>query len=143
RNKEKPPITSGRTLRDRGWVEARLAGGAKIGEIARECEVSTATVRSWLRRHRLELPSQRPTPKRLAEQYRALGSVNALAVDLAVAPETARRWLIDAGIELRPPGRPRGRRSIDVDVGDLRRRRAEGESLRTIAQAVGIDWRTV
>lgn len=86
--------------------------------------------------------SARPTDKQLAAAYRRRGSVVAVAADLGVAFETARRWLIDAGIELQSRGRP-SRAANRVGADDLIDRYQRGESVAAIASATGVSPGTV
>jgi predicted transcriptional regulator len=131
-----------RSVQSREWLAAQLSRGRTVDEIATTAGVTTATVKAWLRRHQIEV-SPTPPRRQLAARYRALGSIAALAEELGVAPETARQRLIDAGVDLKRPGRQEGVHVVDVDVHSLTRRRAGGQSLRSIAAEVGIDWRTV
>ncbi len=74
----------------------------------------------------------RPTPSKLRAAYRRLGSVPAVARDLDVAFETARRWLVEAGVQLQPKGRPSSNASaLDPSVLERRyERRREHRSAR-------------
>jgi hypothetical protein len=132
-----------RPVQNREWLAEQVAQGRSADEIAVTAGVSVATVKAWLRRHQIDVSGPRLSGRQLTSRYRALGSIAALAEELGVAPETARQRLIDAGVDLKRPGRQEGVHVVDVDVHDLKRRRAGGQSLRSIAAEVGIDWRTV
>ena len=83
-----------------------------------------------------------PDPRHLAACYRRHGSIAGVAEELDVAYETARRWLRDAGIALRPRGRPSpgaGTTPIDQIVERYR----NGESVATIASTMGVSPNTV
>jgi transposase-like protein len=131
-----------RSVQSREWLAAQLSRGHSVDEIAATAGVATATVKAWLRRQQIEV-SPTPPRRQLVARYRTLGSIAALADELGVAPETARQRLIAAGVELKRPGRREGVHVVDVDVKALQRRRTGGQSLRSIAAEVGIDWRTV
>jgi orotate phosphoribosyltransferase-like protein len=132
-----------RTIADRQWTAERCAAGATVAEIAKAAHVSVPTARIWIKRHGLAVQSQSTKRNDLSRLYKSLGSVAEVARELSVSPETARQRLIQAGVELKRQGRQEGAHVVDVDVHALQRRRAGGQSLRSIAAEVGIDWRTV
>ena len=86
--------------------------------------------------------TERPPDRRLAASYRRLGSVPAVAAELGVAFETARRWLMDAGVELKPKGRP-SKSASKLDPEALTRRYAGGQSIATLGEAFGVSPATV
>ena len=86
--------------------------------------------------------AHRPTDKQLAASYRRLGSVPPLAKELGVAFETARRWLIEAGVELQPKGRP-SKRATKLNPTVLAKRYGAGESIATLGEAFGVSPATV
>ena len=78
----------------------------------------------------------------LATCYRRHGSIAGVAADLDVAYETARRWLRDAGIALRPRGRPSpGAGTAPVD--QIVKRYRKGESVATIASTMHVSPNTI
>lgn len=83
-----------------------------------------------------------PDRRHLAACYQRHGSVAGVAAELDVAYETARRWLRDAGIALRPRGRPSpGAASASVD--QIIERYRKGESVATIASTMDVSPNTV
>jgi hypothetical protein len=78
----------------------------------------------------------------LAAAYRRLGTVPAVAEDLGVAFETARRWLVEAGVKLQPKGRPSSNAAA-LDASVLRSRYKNGESIAALGQAFGVSPATV
>ena len=120
-----------------------LERGASVADVAVAAAVTSSTARSWIRRHGLTVRTSRPSNEDLCQRYSEHGNIADLASELGVAAETARRWLIDAGIELQPRGRAQGASVVDLDVADLRSRTKRGQSLRSIAAELGVDWRTV
>jgi hypothetical protein len=86
--------------------------------------------------------SQRPATRVLASSYRRLGSVPAVADELGVAFETARRWLIAADVELQPKGRP-SKSASRLNPAVLATRYKAGESIATIGAACGVSPATV
>jgi hypothetical protein len=86
--------------------------------------------------------AERPTATQLKQAYRRLGSIPAVASELGVAYETARRWLQVAGVDLRPKGRPSSRAS-KLDVKKLAARYEGGESIATIGASLGVSPATV
>jgi transposase len=86
--------------------------------------------------------SVRPPSRSLRVLYGRLGSVPAVARDLGVAYETARRWLVDAGVELRPKGRP-SKAAEMLNVKALSRRYVAGESIAALGAAFGVSPATV
>ena len=84
----------------------------------------------------------RPTTQELEAIYKRLGNVPAVAAELDVAFETARRWLLDAGVQLRHKGRPSSNAERLV-TKELRRQYAQGESIAQLGQAFGVSPATV
>lgn len=83
-----------------------------------------------------------PDRHHLAACYRRHGSIAGVAAEFGVAYETARRWLRDAGIALRPRGRPSpsaGTASVDQIIERYR----SGESVATIASTIDVSPNTV
>ena len=74
--------------------------------------------------------------------YFQLGSIPAVARELGVAFETARRWLQDAGVELLPKGRP-SESARHLKIAALARRYKAGESIATIGAAFGVSPATI
>ena len=86
--------------------------------------------------------TERPPNRELAESYRWLSSVPSVANELGVAFETARRWLMEAGVELQPKGRPSAMAS-KLNTRDLAKRYKAGESLATIGTSFGVSPATI
>lgn len=86
--------------------------------------------------------TERPTNRQLEHRYRRLKSVPALAEELGIAFETARRWLIEAGVEMQSKGRP-SKKAQKLDPVVLATRYAAGESIATIGEAFGVSPATV
>ena len=86
--------------------------------------------------------ADRPTPRQLKQMYRRLGSVPAVAAELGVAFETARRWLLAAEVDLKPKGRP-SKAATRLDEAELVARYGRGESIATIGAALGVSPTTV
>lgn len=84
----------------------------------------------------------RPSADELRRLYRRLGSVPTVAESLEVAYETARQWLLEAGVELRPKGRPSAR-AASLDESVLVERYSAGESIATIGHDLGVSPTTV
>lgn len=84
----------------------------------------------------------RPSKAELAKMYRRLGSVPAVADDLGVAFETARRWLVDAGVILNRKGRPSSN-AASLDPSILARRYEGGASIAQLGEAFGVSPATV
>lgn len=85
------------------FLAARRAGGHK--EVGREVGCHSATVREWRAYHGL-LDVDAPLD-RLAGWYADGVSIDEVARRAGVGQRTARRYLLAAGVQLRPPGRPR------------------------------------
>lgn len=66
----------------------------------------------------------------------------AVALELGVAYETARRWLVSAGVELRPKGRPSSNaQSLDsVQIAALY---SDGHSIAHLGKRFGVSPATV
>jgi transposase len=117
-------------------------------EIAERFGVSGRTVRAWLRRLDIPLRPQperrgRPLPPPAAElrrRYAADGvTIAQLATRYGLAASTVRRWLADAGIPRRLPGRP----SQAPDREELARLyQAEGLSTTQIGERYGVSQQT-
>ena len=71
-----------------------------------------------------------------------LPPTRALATELGVAYETARQWLLAAGIELRPKGRP-STRAAELDIRQITARYKRGESIATLGKDLGVSPTTV
>lgn len=84
----------------------------------------------------------KPSDRSLEKLYSRLGSVPAVAAELGVAYETARRWLIDTGVELRGPGRPSAG-AKGLDTRELARRYKRGESISRLGAEFGVSPATV
>jgi hypothetical protein len=95
-----------------------------------------------LLRHNVRVALARPSKRDLTATYRRLRSVPALADELGVAYETARRWLVDAGVELQGKGRP-STKARALDVKALVKRYRAGESIATLGAAFGVSPETV
>ncbi|MCU1394903.1 MAG: hypothetical protein JWM34_3331 [Ilumatobacteraceae bacterium] len=65
-----------------------------------------------------------------------------MAEELGIAFETARRWLIEAGVEMQSKGRP-SKKAQKLDPVVLATRYAAGESIATIGEAFGVSPATV
>jgi transposase-like protein len=74
--------------------------------------------------------------------YRASGSVPAVAAELGVAFETARRWLVEAGVELQPKGRPSANAAA-LDILMLKRRYEDGESIADLGRRFSVSPATI
>ena len=128
-------------IRDRDWVEAQLAAGLTVVDLAAAAEVSRPTATNWIARHGLKAPTRtkpRPTDAQLAALYRRAGSVAGVAAELEVTPQTAHRWLHAAGVEL--AGR-HGRRRLDDAA--IRRDRAAGVTIAELAKKHGVAQSTI
>jgi hypothetical protein len=68
--------------------------------------------------------------------------VPAVAEELGVAYETARRWLVEAGVARRPKGRP-STRAQKLDISKIVKRYRAGESIATLGAAFGVSPETV
>jgi DNA-directed RNA polymerase specialized sigma24 family protein len=86
--------------------------------------------------------ADRPSPRQLKQMYRRLGSVPAVASELGIAFETARRWLLAAEVDLKPKGRP-SRAASKLDDAALVARYESGESIASIGSAAGVSPTTV
>ena len=84
----------------------------------------------------------RPGNRQLQESYRHLGTVNGVADELGVAFETARRWLLEAEIELRPKGRPSAN-VTRLDAIELAKGYRAGESIAQLGRRFGVSPATV
>ncbi len=86
--------------------------------------------------------ADRPSPRQLKQMYRRLGSVPAVASELGVAFETARRWLTAAEVDMKPKGRP-SRAASRLNDAVIVARYERGESIATIGEAVGVSPTTI
>lgn len=84
----------------------------------------------------------RPDERTLRKLYLRLGSVPAVATELGVAYETARRWLLSAGVELRAKGRPSGR-AQRLDSSKLAELYAGGLSIADLGKRFAVSPATV
>ncbi len=138
-------VVASALIRDRAWVARRLEAGATVTAIAKEAGVSAQTAHTWLSRHGLHgqpRAKSRPTRKQLHTLYRQQGTIAGVAEVLDVAPGTAHRWLVDAGVELAAPGaRRRLHRSSDLTL--LTRWRAGGATLAELAEQFGVSSETI
>jgi predicted ArsR family transcriptional regulator len=85
---------------------------------------------------------QRPSPAQLRSLYRTAGSVPAVAEELGVAYETARQWLLEAGVELKRKGRP-SPKAASLDPTELVDRYRAGGSLAAIGHDLGVSPTTI
>jgi transposase-like protein len=74
--------------------------------------------------------------------YERAETVTGVAVELNVAFETARRWLLAAGVQLLPKGRPSAS-ARQLDVGELAKRYSTGESIAQLGRRYGVSPATV
>ena len=128
-------------IRDRDWVEAQLAAGVTVVDLAAAAGVSRPTATAWIARHGLDAPTRakrRPSDAKLAALYRRTRSIAGVADELEVTPQTAHRWLHAAGVEI--AGR-HGRRRLDNDA--IRRDRAAGLTIAEIAERHGVASSTI
>ncbi len=88
------------------------------------------------------MPQHRPSSAELKSLYRTTGSVPAVAAELGVAYETARQWLLEAGVKLKAKGRP-SVRAASLDQPTLIERYAGGESIASIGHDLGVSPTTV
>jgi transposase-like protein len=112
---------------DKAWLTSQLDRGVPIRRIALVAGVSRPTVYAWIERHEIiRTPDTRvrPSPVELALAYDRCRTTRELGERFDVSPETARRWLIAAGI---------ARRRARVDVEELRRKRAAGATVAQLA----------
>jgi len=86
--------------------------------------------------------ADRPSPRQLKQMYRRLGSVPAVASELGVAFETARRWLSAAEVDLKPKGRP-SRAASKLSEAMVVARYERGDSIATIGEAAGVSPTTI
>ena len=131
-------MTTQDRISDRAWCAQRLAAGDTVASIARACDVSRQTASAWLKRHGLRAnhqPHDRPDTAELAAAYGNARSMRKLATHYRISPAVMRTWLFEAGIEpLGTPGRPQ----LDLDLDDLRARRARGDTWKAIANDLGV-----
>ena len=86
--------------------------------------------------------TQRPSDRQLAASYRRLGSVPAVASELGVAFETARRWLLDAGVQTQRKGRPSAK-AESLNTAVLTKHYEAGASIATLGTRFGVSPATV
>jgi hypothetical protein len=79
----------------------------------------------------------------LVRRYRAGETTPATGASIGVSAKTVRRWLMRAGVTLRPPGWVAGRRGLELDDADLIAYYRSGETLTEILKATGIGRSTV
>jgi len=129
---------------DREWWASRLAAGDTVAAIGAAAGVSRQTASAWLKRHGLQAnhrPHERPAVDQLAAAYERTRSIRKLAVEYGISSAVMRTWLFEAGIDpLGTPGRPA---TIDIDVADVRARRARGDTWATIADELGVSAETL
>ncbi len=124
-------------IENREWLKAQIERNVSITTIADLAGVSRQTVYAWIERHQLRpVRSQRvrPSPDELARLYDGCRTTRELGEQLGVAPETARRWLIDADIE---------RRRARLDTGEVRTKRLAGATIAQLATEYGVGNDTV
>ncbi len=114
------------------WKEIDCSQSLSRGRV-----FSSAALRLWKR-----LMTPRPAKTELARIYRQRGSVPAVAEELGVAFETARRWLLDADIELNRKGRPSSAAN-DLPIAEIKRRYLKGESIAQLGDAFGVSPATI
>lgn len=119
----------GPSERGQGLVVSSLRGGTVFSSVA-------------LQGRREATVTQRPTKTELAKAYGRLCSVPAVADQLGVAFETARRWLLDAGVELNRKGRPSSAAN-NMPMAEVKRRYLKGESIAQLGIAFGVSPATV
>jgi predicted transcriptional regulator len=88
------------------------------------------------------MPERRPSSTELKTLYRTAGSVPTVAAELGVAYETARQWLLEAGVEMKAKGRPSAR-AASLDEAALAERYYAGESIATIGHDLGVSPTTI
>lgn len=129
---------------DRDWFASRLAAGDTIAAIGKAAGVSRQTASGWLKRHGLKANDTRtryrPSAEQMATDYERTGSIRALAAEYAISHAAMRTWLFEAGID--PIGTP-GRPKVDIDLDDVKARRARGDSWAEIADELGIAAETL
>ena len=136
----RPPGRSWAQVLTREFLERELAEGRSVAQIAATVGCAENTVRSYLALHQLQAPRggvHPPGREELAGTYGELGTIGAVGQRYGVSFATARRWLLEAGVPLRPPAR----RSLEVRGLDLKaaaRRYAAGETLAALAQDLGV-----
>lgn len=86
--------------------------------------------------------SNRPSVRQLNASYRRLGTVTAVATELGVAFETARRWLTDAEVELKPKGRP-STPARGLRAHTLAKEYTAGSSIAALGEVYGVSPATV
>ncbi|WP_271982969.1 helix-turn-helix domain-containing protein [Pseudoclavibacter terrae] len=137
-------------------VATRITTGeATIGELARQLGVDRVTVYRWLRQAGAEpTPRRRVSIEQRAADLRARlmegQSVSLIAADLGVNRSTVHRWLrhLRKGGDF--PETPRGRTSYTgprpqtlLQQDEAMRRRADGETVKSIAANMGVTVNTV
>jgi DNA-binding CsgD family transcriptional regulator len=87
--------------------------GIPVEDLAVSFRINRTTVLGHIRRHGVPKRDRRALRgddvERAVELYAEGGSAEWVAEELQVAPSTVRRTLKDAGVTLRPKGRPRRR----------------------------------
>jgi hypothetical protein len=136
-------MTSSARISDPAWCAQRLAEGNTVAAIATASNVSRQTASSWLKRHGLRAnhhPYTRPDTAELAAGYQAARSIRSLAIRFGISASVMRTWLFEAGIE--SIGRP-GRPALDIDLDDVRSRRARGDAFHKIGRELGVSAETL
>lgn len=84
----------------------------------------------------------RPTAGELLSLYERHESIPRVAESLGIAYETARKWLLEAGVELKAKGRPSAN-AASLDETGLVERYCSGESLAAIGNDLGVSPTTI
>ena len=84
----------------------------------------------------------RPGRAELRRLYRTSRSIPAVASELGVAYETARQWLIDAGIKLGSRGRP-SKAASKLDTSQLQRAYGSGATLAELGEKFAVSPTTI
>lgn len=90
-------------------LEGCLSEGMTVREIAADAGCDHVTVREWMARHGLSDALTAREREAYRSWYEREGlSVAAVAERAGIGRRTARRYLLEAGVALRPRGRPPG-----------------------------------
>lgn len=119
-------------INDKQWLAAQLDARVPVRDIANAAGVSRQTVYAWIKRHRLA--RTRPTDDEVAAAYEQCRTTAELGAHFEVSAETARRWLIAAGID---------RRRARLDVDEVRRKRSAGATIAQLADEYGVGNDTI
>ena len=126
------------TILTKEVLDIELAAGHFPKQIATTFGCSENTVRGQMARYGLGKRSV--APKGVARDYAKLGSISSLADKHGVSTAKARRWLLDAGIELNRQSRPV---TTGFDIAVLASRYEKGESLTALSESSGITLNTL